>query len=309
MMGTTSFEQRLGMTASGQEIADFDWGNSNLGPISGWPRSLITLVSTVLACPTPMFLAWGPDLLAFFNDAYRPILGQRLQGAIGRPFEELWHDIWGEIAPLVARTLSGESVEMIDTRLDVRRKGVPDESWWTFSYSPVCDDDDAIAGMLCITRETTERVKSEKLSRDAAKRLQVALSAGDPIGSWDWDVANDCLTTDERFALIYRVDPERAARGTSVSEFLACIHPDDVPLVQAQIESTLRFGDDYFAEYRILGFNGEVQWVSAQGQAILDENGKCVRFPGVSFDITINKNVELSASVRADTSSGLRRLN
>jgi PAS domain-containing protein len=289
-----SFKQRLLESTCGREITGINWESSSLGSLETWPRSLVTLVSTMLACPTPMFMAWGPDLTSFFNDAYRPILGQRLSGAMGASFPALWHDIWADIGPLVNRTLAGESIEMIDMRLDLRREGVADESWWTFTYSPVRDDEDAIAGLLCVTRETTEQVLAEQARENAAARLQAALSTGDTIGAWDWDVVNDHVTADERFALIYNVDPERAARGTSISEFLACIHPDDLPLVQAQIDATLRFGDGYYAEYRIVSGRGELQWVSAQGRAIFDENGRCVRFPGISFDITINKKIELA---------------
>lgn len=293
-MTGAGFTEQLGRSTSGQEIAEVDWGSTGLGEISTWPRSLKALVSAVLACPTPMILAWGPELRSFFNDAYRPILGQRVSSAIGKPFAALWHDIWDDISPLVARTLSGEGVDIVDTRLDIRRAGVPDESWWSFSYSPVCDDSDAIAGLLCVTRETTEKVLEEQARSNAAERLRMALSAGDSIGSWDWDVVNDRIFADERFALIYNVDPEHAAGGTALSEFVACIHPDDLPLVRSQIDATVRFGDAYHAEYRILDARGTIHWVSAQGKAIFDDTGNCVRFPGVSFDITINKSAELA---------------
>ncbi len=294
-MRGASFREQLHATAAGREIADTDWTGTGVGEIEDWPPALIALLSALLACPSPMFLAWGPDLLSFYNDAYRPILGQRAGGATGRPFRELWHDIWADIEPLVARTLAGESIEMVDTRLDIRRAGLPDESWWTFTYSPVRDDHGAVAGLLCITRETTEQVRAGQVRRLAAEQLQAALAKGDAIGSWDWDVRNNRLTTDERFALIYNVDPDRAAQGTVLDAFLACIHPDDLPLVKSQIEATVRFGDSYCTEYRILGADGQVQWVSAQGRAVLDANGTCVRFPGVSFDITINKRMKVPA--------------
>lgn len=303
VLGSASFKGQLSRTKSGREIAIAGWGGSSVGEIDAWPRSLMTLVSAMQACPMPMFMAWGPDLLSFFNDAYRPILGQRVQGAIGKPFRELWHDILEDVDPLVNKALQGGSVEMTDMRLDIRRGGVPDESWWTFSYSPVHDDNDAIAGFLCVTRETTEWVKAEQASRKGAEQLQAALSVGDDIGSWEWDVVNDRVTTDERFALIYNVDPRLAAEGTPLSEFLGCIHPEDLPLVQSQIDNTLRYGDRYFAEYRIQNSVGEIHWISAQGRAIMDDNGKCIRFPGICFDITINKAIASARTARSPASA------
>ncbi|EJL22172.1 PAS domain-containing protein [Novosphingobium sp. AP12] len=295
------FAAQLRHSITGREIFEADWDSTSLGEISTWPSSFRALVSAVLACPTAMFLAWGPDLRTFFNDAYRPILGQRASNIMGIPLAELWHDNWSEISPLVARALSGEGVEMVDMRLDLHRAGVPEESWWTFSYSPVRDDDGDVSGLLCVTRETTERVLALKARSSATERLRAALSAGDTIGSWDWDVVNDRITADERFALIYNVDPDLAAVGTSLSEFTACIHPDDLPLVRAQIDATLRFGDAYLAEYRILGAHGVIHWVSAQGSAVFDETGNCVRFPGISFDITVNKQIELAAATLKNT--------
>ncbi|WP_232491792.1 PAS domain-containing protein [Novosphingobium kaempferiae] len=289
---SASFREQLQSSVTGREILRANWGNTSVGEIDGWSTPLKTFVSAVLACPTPMFLAWGEDLLSFFNDAYRPILGLRAESAVGTRFQELWRDIWADIGPLVSRTLAGESIEMIETRLDISRPGKPKESWWTFSYSPVMNEDGAIGGLMCITREMTQQVLAAKARQSAAEQLQAALSKGDRIGSWDWDVVDDRVTADEAFALIYNVDPERAARGAGVNEFLDCIHPDDVPFVRSQIEATICYGDAYCTEYRILNSRGHVQWVSAQGRAIMNQDGKCVRFPGVSFDITINKKLQ-----------------
>ncbi|NHV87710.1 hybrid sensor histidine kinase/response regulator, partial [Escherichia coli] len=75
-------------------MASRDWSGTSLGPIGMWPKALQATLSLMLACPTPMFLAWGPDLLCFYNDAYRPILGYRLDGALGTPFRTLWASIW-----------------------------------------------------------------------------------------------------------------------------------------------------------------------------------------------------------------------
>ena len=149
-------------TITGAEIVAKDWKATPLGSIDQWPISLRSTVALMLACPTPMFLAWGPELRCFYNDAYRPILGFRLPTALGAPFRKVWGSIWDDIEPLVTATLAGESRKMVDMPLDLSRDGEPEESWWTFTYSPVYDELGEIAGLLCVTSEQTDRIHTEK---------------------------------------------------------------------------------------------------------------------------------------------------
>ncbi|MFK5596436.1 PAS domain-containing protein [Methylobacterium sp. HMF5984] len=276
---------------TGREILMKDWSGSVLGPLAEWPVALRTTLATMLACPVPMFLAWGPDLVSFFNDAYREVLGDRVSRALGVRFPELWADLWPEIGPLCARALAGEGVSVRDLPLTMHRRGQPERTWWTFSYSPVHDDDGAVAGMICITRETTAQILAEKDREDSRSRLDLALSAGDGIGTWDWDVAADRVTADARFARLYGVDPDRAVAGAPIAEFFGGIHPDDLPAVQERIAAAMRTGGDFAAEYRLVQPDG-VRWVAAQGQCVLDADGRSVQFPGVTFDITERRDAE-----------------
>lgn len=233
-----------------------------------------------------MFLAWGPQLLSFYNDAYVQILGYRAETALGRPFRDLWASIWEDIEPLVNEALAGGQPMVTDMQLDLARTGLPEESYWTFSYSPAFDDAGEIAGMFCVTGETTARVLAERSRDEADERLQLALSAGNSIGAWDWDVPNDWVRADERFASLYGVAPDRAAHGAPIAEFFSGIHPDDLARVQHEIEGAMASGGSFRSEYRLLRAGGDVRWVAAQGKAIADDEGNCIRFPGVSFDIT-----------------------
>jgi signal transduction histidine kinase/PAS domain-containing protein len=279
----------LAATLTGREVCAHDWSATELGPIRDWPVSLRTLVTTMLACPTPMFLAWGPELRSFFNDAYRPILGLRLTGALGKPFRDLWGDIWEDIGPLVDATMAGENRRMTDMKLDLAREGVPEESWWSFTYSPVYDDAGEIAGMVCVTAETTDRILAQRARTAADERLRIAMSAGDRIGMWDWDVVTDRVVADERFALLYGVDPAVAEAGAPIATFFGGIHPDDLQRVRDAIGVAMASGEPFVEEYRIVDAEGTQRWVSAQGLAIRDAEGQCVRFPGVSMDITRRK--------------------
>lgn len=161
-----------GCGASGEEIRRFDWGATSLGPIEGWPISLKTTVSLVLSSKQPMCFWWGPELLKFYNDAYVPMLGQRAGKALGRPFQEVWADVWDDVLPFVRSALSGEATWMEDMPLTMQRNGYPEETYWTFSYSPLYGDDGAIAGLLNIVTETTQAVADRAALLVAYERAQ-----------------------------------------------------------------------------------------------------------------------------------------
>ena len=292
-------------TVTGAEILAFDWSRTTLGRLESWPMSLRATLAAMLACPQAMFLAWGPDLLCFYNDAYRPILGLRLEKALGRPFREVWGSIWSDIEPLVEATLAGRPQQTADMKLDLSRQGAPEESWWSFTYSPVFDDRGEIAGLLCVTGETTGQVVAERERRAADERLKMALSAGNSIGTWSWDVTTSLVTADARFAALHGLDPDRAARGATLAEFVRGIHPDDRPRVETAIGDAVRTGGAFAEEYRLPGPDGNVRWVFAQGRCELAPDGRPLRFPGISFDITDRKATENALRVSEERFRGI----
>ncbi|MBC7150365.1 MAG: PAS domain-containing protein [Rhizobium sp.] len=170
--GVPSGDFLTGCGASGEEIRHFDWGATSLGPIEGWPISLKTTVSLVLSSKQPMCFWWGRELLKFYNDAYVPMLGQRAGKALGRPFQEVWADVWDDVVPFVRSALSGEATWMEDMPLTMQRNGYPEETYWTFSYSPLYGDDGAIEGLLNIVTETTQAVADRAALLVAYERAQ-----------------------------------------------------------------------------------------------------------------------------------------
>jgi two-component sensor histidine kinase len=126
----------------------------------------------VLNSRHPMFIAWGPELGFLYNDGYAPILGRRHPAALGRRFEAIWSDIWTEIRPLVDRALAGEATWAEDLKLIMERNGYPEETYFTFSYSPVRDETGGIAGMLCACTETTDKVIAQRQLQGAAQALR-----------------------------------------------------------------------------------------------------------------------------------------
>lgn len=136
-----------------------------------------------------------------------------------------------------------------------------------------------------------ERKAAEAALRDSEARFHFALDAASAVGTWDWDVRNDRVYADRRFAELYSVDPEKAAAGAPVAEFIDAIHPDDTDRVAEEIQRSLAAASDFRAEYRVVGRDGSVRWVLARGHSYNDR-GEPARFPGVVLDITERKRGE-----------------
>jgi PAS domain S-box-containing protein len=143
-------------------LRSHDWNRSPLGDPSLWPAPLRTAVGMVLDSAFPMFVAWGSGLGFLYNDAYARILGDKHPAGLGAPFQRVWSEIWPDIAPIIDRALSGKSAYFEDLPLTVLRRGYPEQSYFTFSYSPLHDSDGTVDGMYCTVIETTERVRSER---------------------------------------------------------------------------------------------------------------------------------------------------
>lgn len=152
-------------------LRQLDWSGSPLGHPSAWPTSLTTAVSMILSSAFPMFVAWGPDLGFLYNDAYAVIMGGKHPGALGARFQQIWSEIWPDIAPIIERALSNRSTYFEDLPLTVMRRGYPEQSFFTFSYSPLHDSNGRVGGMYCTVIETTDRVLAQ---RRAALELKVS---------------------------------------------------------------------------------------------------------------------------------------
>ncbi|GJD69876.1 GAF domain-containing hybrid sensor histidine kinase/response regulator [Methylobacterium gnaphalii] len=156
----------------GAMMHSHDWTGSPLGSPRTWPHYLRSTVSLLLGSRFPMFVAFGPELGFIYNDAYAEILGDKHPAALGRRFRDIWPEIWPDIVPLVEKALSGESTWSDDMPLRMNRRGFDEQTWFTFSYSPVRDEQDRVAGMFCACTETTGRIRAEAALRANETRLQ-----------------------------------------------------------------------------------------------------------------------------------------
>lgn len=159
----------------GKRIRALDWSTTPLGPMDQWPQSLRTVVNILLASRYAMWMAWGPELTFLWNDAYRPTLGIKDPWALGARADHIWAEIWPDIGPRIESVLTtGEATYDEGLLLFLERSGFPEETYHTFSYSPLADDHGRITGMLCVVTEETERLLGERrveTLRDVASAL------------------------------------------------------------------------------------------------------------------------------------------
>ena len=146
-----------------------DWNSTPVGPPEAWQQSLRAIVRVMLTSRFAMWMAWGPELTFFCNDAYLPTVGIKRDWVIGSRSDRVWAEIWPDIGPRIEHVLSsGQATWDEALLLYLERSGFAEETYHTFSYSPLADDDGKIAGMLCVVAEVTERSSANASSQFCA---------------------------------------------------------------------------------------------------------------------------------------------
>ncbi|MCK9715384.1 response regulator [Pseudomonas syringae] len=294
MISPTGFPTANGKAAG--IIRSRDWSQTSLGPIEHWPVSLKNTLNLILNSPESMYLLWGPDLVFFHNDAYTPILGPRKDDAIGALIPDLWADVWDQVAPLVIDALAGKPCHYQDLPLSMARYGEVEQTWWSFSFSPVIDEHGVVVGMFCITNETTAHVLNQQaLQESERKRLKLI----DDLVSLErqqtarleqrtleldtfWQISPDPLAILDFNGIFLRVNPawtallghpEQELLGTSI---MTLLHPDDVSNTQNALKHTVNHVLPLF-ENRYQHVDGSYHWfgwTAAPGNGIIFALGK-----------------------------------
>ena len=168
----------------GELIRNKDWSNTALGCPEQWPQSLRTMLSVILHSKFPMFIWWGPELICFYNDAYRPSLGisGKHPSILGMPAQEAWPEIWTVIKPLIDQVLAGGEATWSENQLiPIYRNNRLEDVYWTFSYSPIHDDSGAIAGVLVTCQETTRSMQNVQMLERSEERFRKIVQQA-PLG-------------------------------------------------------------------------------------------------------------------------------
>ncbi|MES2022401.1 MAG: PAS domain-containing protein [Pseudomonadota bacterium] len=270
-------------------IAAVDWDTHPLGPRAQWPITLNAWLAYLLGSPESMYLVWGPHQTFFFNDAYAPILGPRLDTAMGARFDQLWADAYPSIEPMFEAALAGRSSKMIDMPVPMARWGTPEETWWTFSYAPVFGDDGSVAGVLCLTNETTATVLQTEAKRQAdmaleesQRSLQRAQEAGQ-VGLFAIDLGTGTLTGTAEFFKLFGLQPLPSIPAAMIDDLVV---PEDAAIIA---NATTRPSEraDLNVEYRVRRADtSELRWLERRAELECDDSGAALRMVGIVQDIT-----------------------
>ena len=269
-----------------------DWSCHPLGPPDGWSPAFKTALSLLLNSPESMILCWGRDeLFFFFNETYFPLLGPRLDGAMGSTLAQVWPDAWDQARPIVEAAYAGRSQRFVDLpwKLDTDRGAA--DTWWSFSYSRVLGEDGAIVGLFIFTNETTARVLAdravehgqrqlESLNRDLERLVAQRTAERDRM----WNLSPDLMAVVGADGRYLTVNPAwTQVMGYDQAELVglygnALAHPDDMAATEAAIATAKDAVLPKF-EMRLRHKDGSyrwVQWVAAPGDTEIFAVGRDV---------------------------------
>lgn len=285
--GETTHSFLSGGGEMGELIRTYNWSDSVIGPIDNWPQSLCTALSFLLNSRFPMFLWWGSELIQFYNDGYRPSLGNngKHPTALGQRGEDCWQEIWTDIKPMIDSVLLfGKSTWSEDRLLPIYRNGKMEDVYWTFSHSPVFDGD-RIAGVLVTCTETTEKVHTIRKLRQSQEQLEFTIEAAE-LATWDYNLLTRTMVINQRMKDWFGIPPDVSPEWKTVIESVA---ETDRMRVSESIQYALQpeSGGFYNTEYTICHpETSEERIVHAKGRTWFDKNNVPVRFNGTLQDVT-----------------------
>jgi signal transduction histidine kinase len=218
-------------------MRDLDWSQTPLGAVETWPQSLRSALSICLNSRFPIAIYWGQDCLLLYNDAWRPIVGDKHSWALGQPACKVWSEIWDDIGSELASVLAtGKGTFHQDELLSMHRFGYTEECFFDYTFNPIQGQGGTIDGVFNIVSETTRVLNDRRarLLREVAAKTGIAKTAEASCASILEAIATDPL--DIPVALLYLIDPDgKYARLCNSSELAS-----DRPISPAVIDLTAK---------------------------------------------------------------------
>src|ERR1700684_2995232 len=265
----------------------YRWEASPLGPPETWPQGLRTASRLLLNTNHPMLLWWGPQLIQFYNDAYRQTMGPEFHpAALGQRCRECWGEIWDILAPQIQQVMtSGEGTSHENQLLPITHQGRLRQHLWTYSYSPV-DEGGRIGGILVVCRDVTRERRASAALREREIELARVQQIG-RIGGLEVDLRTGFHNRrSPEYLLIHGLPPE--AVYESHEDWVQRLHPGDREATEKKFRDAVA-GDvrEYSVQYRIIRpSDGETRWISVKSTIERDEQGEAVRLVGAHTDVT-----------------------
>lgn len=284
-----------------------DWSKTSIGTPDNWPKSLQTMLAVILHSKFPMFIWWGPELLCFYNDAYRPSLGRegKHPSILGQPGQQGWQEIWHLIEPLIKQVLSGgEATWSEDELVPIDRNGRTEGVYWTFSYSRINNDEGEPYGALVTCVETTNKIQYQQKLEESNDLLQFATEAAE-LGTWDYNPHTGRFVGNKRLKAWFGLEPDEES---DLQHSLLAIADHDRQRVIDAIEASLDHNQraPFDIEYTIIHPVTRVEiFVLVKGKPFFTENGEAYRFSGTMEDITEKNKIRQAV---AENEKNLRNL-
>ncbi|WP_206026075.1 ATP-binding protein [Roseimicrobium sp. ORNL1] len=239
----TSQDVLAGGGEMGARMREMDWSQSPLGPVEEWPQSLKTCVRILLTCRQPMFIWWGEQLINLYNDAYKSIVGGKHPEALGQPASVVWREIWDAVQPRAeSAMLKNEGTYDEALLLIMERYGYQEETYYTFSYSPVPNDQGGAGGIICTNTDDTRRIVGERQLELLRALATTTLDARTVQSACSQSIK--ALQTNRRdlpFAMIYLVDGSNTCVTLAGASGIASGHVAAPALVPLNDESLWPF--------------------------------------------------------------------
>ncbi len=249
------------------KVRAFDWDSHPLGPINGWPPTLHVVLELMLASYFPKCLIWGEHQTTFYNDAYRPLLGDKPE-ALGRPFPEVWHETWLEVREIAEHALQGQATFCQDMPFTVLRYGYPEETYFTFCFSPVRDAQGVVGGYAVTVIETTQSNQTQRQLRAEASSLEQEVAQRTADRDRLWSLSDALMIIARLDGSIVSVNPGwTAALGWSEADSIGhhvrdFVFGEDAAELDAEGTLLRTVAQRRQARMRFLSRNGQVRTIA-----------------------------------------------
>ena len=273
----------------GELIRGKDWSNTSLNNPETWPQSLRTTLSIVLNSKFPMFLFWGPEHICFYNDAFRPSLGNdgKDPAILGSKGAVFWKEIWKDIKPLINNVMAGgEASWSEDQLLPIYRNGAMEDVYWTFSYSAVIDETGMPAGVFVTCCETTNKVIAIKSLEEKEDQLRFTIEAAE-LAIWNVYPSTNTFIANKRLKEWYGFNND----DDEIDVDAALARIDDKDRQKVVDAMTAALDPSIKASFEIVhAVNNPSEkvkrFVLGKGRVLFNENDVPISFIGTAQDIT-----------------------
>ena len=286
LKSNTAFAFMQGSGEMRELTRNYNWSQSSLGTPDQWPQSLRTTLGIILNSKFPMFLFWGDEQICFYNDAFRPSLGDKgKHPGVGKKGKEVWSDIWDFIGPLIEEVkATGVPVWYENQLVPFYRNGTTENIYWTFSYSPAYGDEGSIDGVFVTCVETTKTVTTLQQLEESRQQLAFAIDAAE-LATWEYNPLTHQFTADARFSEWFGLTAEEA---TDNALSLNIIAPEDRQKMVAELNRSVdpAFNGRFNIDYTIRPQNRQERVLRSKGKTSFDEAGKAYRISGTLQDVT-----------------------